>query len=251
MNRVEGKVAIITGAAGGLGAADARLLAAEGARVILTDVNPEGEAAAAAIPGALFIRHDVTSPEGWAEVIAFAKARHGRLDILVNNAGIVEFTSIEESSLESFRKVYAVSVEGTFLGCQTALPLLRDSGGGSIINMSSIAAIACYPLVCSYAAAKGAVRSLSRNIAGYCQDQGYNIRVNSILPGMIATDMTAKAAAELVRRGIDAAPADPDRAPKFGAPEDIANLVLYLASDESRLINGAELIVDDLKTVKQ
>ncbi len=251
MDRVKGKVAIITGAAGGLGAADARLLAAEGAKVILTDVNPAGEATAAGIPGAIFIHHDVTLPESWAEVIALAERHHGRLDILVNNAGIVDFTSIEESSLENFRKVYAVSVEGTFLGCQTALPLLRKSGGGSIINMSSIAAITCYQLVCSYAAAKGAVRSLSRNIAGYCQDQGYNIRVNSILPGMIATDMTVKAAAELARRGIDATPADPARAPKFGAPEDIANLVLYLASDESRLVNGTELVVDDLQTVKQ
>lgn len=250
MGRVSGKVAIVTGAARGLGAADARLLAKEGASVILTDISPGVMETAAQIEGAIGVVQDVTSPEGWAEVIALAETKFGRLDVLVNNAGIVDFTTIEESTLENFRKVYAISAEGTFLGCQAAIPLMRKSGGGSIINMSSVAALNAYPIVCSYAAAKGAVRSMSRNIAVYCQEQGYNIRVNAILPGIIASDMTAAAAEEVKRRGLDVPVADPAKAPKVGQPEDIANLVLYLASDESRMVNAAELVIDDAVTAK-
>ncbi|NNM58142.1 SDR family oxidoreductase [Acidocella sp.] len=250
MGRVSGKVAIVTGAARGLGAADARLLAKEGASVILTDISPGVMETAAGIEGAIGVVQDVSSPEGWAEVIALAETRFGRLDVLVNNAGIVDFTTIEESTLENFRRVYAISAEGTFLGCQAAIPLMRKSGGGSIINMSSVAALNAYPIVCSYAAAKGAVRSMSRNIAVYCQEQGYNIRVNAILPGIIASDMTAAAAEEVKRRGLEVPAADPAKAPKVGQPEDIANLVLYLASDESRMVNAAELVIDDAVTAK-
>jgi 3(or 17)beta-hydroxysteroid dehydrogenase len=250
MGRVSGKVAIVTGAAQGLGAADAALLAREGASVVLTDFNLAGEQVAAGIPGSIFVQHDVTKPEDWARVMTIVEQSFGRLDILVNNAGIVDFTTIEESTLENFRKVYAVSAEGTFLGCQAAIPLMKKSGGGSIINMASIASTVGYSLVASYAAAKGAVRSLSRNIAVHCQEQGYNIRCNVLLPGMIATPMTMAAGAEVERRGLAMPDVDPAKVPKFGVPDDIANLVLFLASDESRLINGAEILIDDAHTAK-
>ena len=139
--RVAGKVAIITGAARGLGEADARLLAREGAQVVITDVDVnQGEKTAKSIKGAIFLEQDVRNEARWAEVVAETVKRFGRLDVLVNNAGIVDFTSIADSSLERFRFINAVMVEGTFLGCQAAIPAMEKSGGGSIINVSSTAA---------------------------------------------------------------------------------------------------------------
>jgi 3(or 17)beta-hydroxysteroid dehydrogenase len=250
MGRVAGKVAIITGAATGLGAADAAMLAREGAQVILTDVNPIGEQTAAAIPGAIFIRHDVTRPEDWANVMETVQSRFGRLDVLVNNAGIVIFETIEECSLENFRKHYAVHVEGTFLGCQNAIRLMKANGGGSIINMASTTALVGYSLVPAYTAAKGAIRSLTRNVAVHCQEQGYNIRANVVFPGIIATAMMQASIDEVVKRGIPMPEGDPAKMPKPGAPDDIANLILYLASDESRLINAAEFVIDDASVAR-
>jgi len=250
MGRVQGKVAIITGAATGLGAADAAMLAREGARVILTDVNPAGEQTAAGIPGALFIHHDVTQEEDWARVMQRVEERFGRLDVLVNNAGIVQFKTIEECSLADFRKLYAVHVEGTFLGCQNGIRLMKKSGGGSIINMASTTALVGYSLVTAYTAAKGAIRALTRNVAVHCQEQGYNIRANVIFPGIIATQMMQASVDEVVRRGIAFPAADPATQPKPGVPDDIANLVLYLASDESRLINATEIVIDDASVAR-
>jgi 3(or 17)beta-hydroxysteroid dehydrogenase len=245
MGRVSGKVAIVTGAAGGLGAADAAMLAREGAQVIITDVNQAGEETAAGIPGALFIHHDVSSEEGWAHVMQVVEERYGRLDVLVNNAGIVDFKTIEECSLKDFRRLYAVHVEGTFLGCQNAIKLMKKSGGGSIINMCSTTALIGYSLVVAYASAKGAIRSMTRNVAVHCQEQGYNIRANAIFPGIIATQMMQASVDEVVRRGIAFPEGDPAKMPKAGVPDDIANLVLYLASDESRLVNATEIVIDD------
>jgi len=250
MGRVAGKVAIVTGAASGLGAADAAMLAREGASVVLTDFNPSGEDVAAKIPGAMFIRHNVTSEADWAHVMATVEEKYGRLDVLVNNAGFVKFATIEECTLEEFRRHYAVHTEGTFLGCQNGIKLMKKSGGGSIINMASTTALIGYSLVPAYAAAKGAIRSLTRTVAVHCQEQGYNIRANVLFPGIIATPMMQASIDEVIKRGIPMPEQDPNRNPKPGVPDDIANLVLFLASDESRLINAAEFVIDDASVAR-
>ncbi|MFQ5983137.1 MAG: SDR family NAD(P)-dependent oxidoreductase, partial [Woeseiaceae bacterium] len=194
MGRVDGKVALITGAASGLGSADAAILAREGATVVLTDVNEDaGEAAAESIReaggNATFMPLDVADEEQWQQVIASIRSEHGRLDVLVNNAGLVMMGTPEDCSLEAFRNQNAVMSEGVFLGCKHALPLMHESGGGSIINMSSIASHLGYPIYFAYSAAKGAVRSMSKALAVHCQMNGYKIRVNSLHPGAIDTPM--------------------------------------------------------------
>lgn len=199
MGRVEGKVVIVTGAASGLGACDARMLAREGAKVVLTDINEElGRQTAASIPGALFLRHDVRDEAQWQSVIAATLEHFGGLDVLVNNAGLVQFTSVEDTPLEQYRFINAVMSEGTFLGCKHAIPAMRKTGrGGSIINISSIAAIMGIGEIASYTAAKGAIRSLTRSVAIHCYNKGYGIRCNVILPGAHETPMTASAGVAL------------------------------------------------------
>jgi 3(or 17)beta-hydroxysteroid dehydrogenase len=251
MGRVDGKVALITGAASGLGCADAEVLAREGATVVLTDVNEEaGEAAAESIRGAggnaTFMPLDVSDEEQWQQVIGRVRSEHGRLDILVNNAGLVIMGNPEECSLETFRKQNAVMSEGVFLGCKHALPLMNESGGGSIINMSSIASHLGYPIYFAYSAAKGAVRAMSKAIAVHCQMNGYKIRVNSLHPGAIDTPMIDQTTSDL---GLDN---KEDLSPVvgLGQPEDVANIVLFLASDESRFINGTEILIDNALSIQ-
>ena len=166
MDRVEGKVVIVTGAASGLGRADAEHLAREGAKVVLTDINDEaGNALAAELTAsgadAMYLNHDVRDEDAWARVIDATRERHGRLDGLVNNAGVVVIAMPEQTTLEQFRFVNAVMNEGVFLGCKAALPLMRESGGGSIVNMSSVASHLGYPVFFAYSAAKGAVRAMT------------------------------------------------------------------------------------------
>jgi 3(or 17)beta-hydroxysteroid dehydrogenase len=251
MGRVDGKVALITGAASGLGRADAAVLAREGASVILTDVNEDaGEAAAESIRGAggnaTFMLLDVSDEEQWQQVIDRVRNEHGRLDVLVNNAGLVIMGSPEDCSLESFRKQNAVMSEGVFLGCKHALSLMNESGGGSIINMSSIASHLGYPIYFAYSAAKGAVRSMSKAIAIHCQMNGYKIRVNSLHPGAIDTPMVDQSASELgVENKKDLSPIV-----GLGQPEDVANVVLFLASDESRFVNGTEILIDNALSIQ-
>ncbi len=248
MGRVEGKVAIITGAASGLGAADARLLTREGARVVLTDINrADGEALARELEGALFIEHDVRDEEQWREVVRRTMEHYGRLDVLVNNAGLVKFSSIEDTPLEQYRFLNAVMSEGTFLGCKHAIPAMAESGGGSIINMASVAATKGISAIASYTAAKGAIRALTRSVAVHCQEQGYGIRCNVLLPGAHDTPMTASALADLpeTHAGLDQVQAHGQ-----GRPEDVANLVLFMASDESRQITGTEIVIDNGETMQ-
>ncbi|RJG03194.1 SDR family oxidoreductase [Noviherbaspirillum sedimenti] len=231
MKRVEGKVALITGAASGLGKAEAILLAREGAKVIVTDVNDEaGRKLAQEIDGA-FIHHDVRSEDDWRRAIAFAVERYGKLDVLVNNAGIVVIADIETTSLEQYRLIHAIHSEGTFLGCKHGIEAMKKQGG-SIINTASLSALRAYPPVVAYASAKGAIRSLSMTVAAHCQDKGYPIRSNVIFPGNIDTPLLEGA------MGMKPPPGT-------GQPEDVANAVLYLASDESRFITGAEFVIDN------
>lgn len=243
MNRVKGKVAIVTGAASGLGLADAEALHSEGASVVLTDINVEaGQAAADKLgEGAVFMQHDAGSEEDWQRVIDATVEKFGKLDILVNNAGVVSMATPEDATLKDFQFVNRIMNEGVFLGCKYGIKAMKQSGGGSIINMSSTASHLGYPLFFSYSAAKGAVRSMTKSVAVHCQTEGYGIRCNSIHAGAIETPMVQSA----FGRGPEDVPEGvlPLDAP--GAPSDVASLVVYLASDESRFMNGAELMLDN------
>jgi 3(or 17)beta-hydroxysteroid dehydrogenase len=248
MGRVDGKVALITGAASGLGAADARRLAAEGAKVVLTDMNAAlGRKTVADIPGALFLEHDVRDEARWAEVVAETMRSFGALHILVNNAGLVKFSHIEECSLDEFRLQTQVMLEGTFLGCKHAVPAIAASGGGAIINMSSVAATKGIGVIPAYSAAKGGIISLTRSVAVHCQEKGYGIRVNAIVPGAHDTPMTRQALADLPP---EEAGLEQIQAQGQGRPEDVANLVLFLASDEGRQITGTAITIDNGETMK-
>ncbi len=255
MPRMSGKIVLITGAASGLGKADAWLLAEEGATVILTDINDEGRALAAQISESTgqetrFFHHDVSDEGQWEEIMAAVVDEFGGLDVLVNNAGIAFIATPETTTLEQFRLANAVMSEGVFLGCRAAIGAMKLRGGGSIINMSSVASHLGYPVFFAYSAAKGAVRSMTKSIAVHCQMNGYDIRCNSIHPGSIDTPMVHSARAELGMEPPDPDKKDPGDPVGIGRPEDVANLVLYLASDESRFMNGAELMLDNALSIQ-
>ena len=261
MGRMDGKVAIVTGAAKGLGEADARLLAREGATVILTDVDEAGGARVAAEIGApsRFVRQDVRDEAGWEALIADVMAREGKLNVLVNNAGVVEAGNVENTTIENWRFVMAVSADGTFFGCKHAIPAMRATheaggGGGSIINMASVASLGGHHTVFSYVAAKGAVEALTRAVAVHCTQTHTPVRCNSIHPAGMDTPMVRSMGRKLAEAGMlpppppaDAPPAPPGTA--LGTADDIAYAVLYLASDESRFVNGQKLVVDNTLTV--
>ena len=249
--RVEGKVAIVTGAASGLGAADARLLSEEGATVIATDINvAAGEALAAQI-GAEFVAHDVTEEASWRSLISDVVARHGKLDVLVNNAGNAIIADIETTTTEQWRTTIAIHLDGMFFGSKYAIQAMKESGGGSIINMSSTAGLIGIPAYLAYAAAKGGIRSMTKSIAVHCREQKYGIRCNSIHPGAISTPMVHAALEGL--QGIKLMDQDDPEAMRLemgiGEPKDIAYMVLYLASDESKHVNGTEMVVDNGDTI--
>jgi 3(or 17)beta-hydroxysteroid dehydrogenase len=247
MGRVSGKVALITGGASGLGAADARMLAAEGAKVVITDVQADlGRQVAALLPDALFLEHDVRDEGQWCDVVAQTVSQFGKLDVLVNNAGLVRFADVEQCQLDDFRLQMQVMVEGCFLGCKTVLPHMTKGGGGSIINVASVAALKGLSTIPAYSAAKAGIIALTRSVAVHCQEQGYRIRVNAIAPGAHDTPMTQQALAQLPG---DSAGLDQVQAHGQGRPEDVANLVLFLASEESRQITGTHIVIDNGETV--
>jgi 3(or 17)beta-hydroxysteroid dehydrogenase len=252
MGRLDGKVAIVTGGSSGLGRADALALAREGARVVLTDVNEaEGRKVADEINGArrdsaLFLPQDVRDETRWQAVIGTTVETFGGLHVLVNNAGVVRIATPESCTLDDFRFQNAVMSEGVFLGCKHAIPAMKASGGGSIINMSSVASHLGYPVYFAYSAAKGAVRSMTKAIAVHCQMNKYNVRCNSIHAGAIDTQMVRDATKTL---GMDMSYWE-QTPTGLGKPEDVANLVVFLASDESRYVNGAELLLDNALIVQ-
>ena len=192
-------------------------------------------------PTAAFIRHDVSNEDQWRQVIEHVRKRYGRLDILVNNAGILVAGSIEETSLADWHKVMRVNADSVFLGCREGIALMKDSGG-SIINLSSIAALAGRDDYLAYSASKGAVAALSRSVAVMCRRRKYRIRCNTLHPDGVLTDMTRGGFPE----GIDPnrLTIDSDPMNRMCRPEDVAASVLFLASDEARAINGVELRVD-------
>jgi 3(or 17)beta-hydroxysteroid dehydrogenase len=250
MGRVTGKVAVITGAASGLGLASARLLSQEGATVIMADINEEaGQALAAEIDNAHFHLLDVTSDESWKALIASVEQTQGRIDVLVNNAGIVHLASIEDTTEDIWRNTHAVGTDGTFYGCQNVLPVMKAQGSGSIINMSSTAAIQGAPGVFAYAASKAAIRAMTKSVACLSTENGYGIRCNSVHPFNMATPML-DGVQETVRQVNPEAAAGMEQV-WVGEPEDVANMVLFLASEESKAVNGAAMVIDNTATITQ
>ncbi len=246
--RLENKVAIVTGGAMGLGAADAKLFANEGAKVVLTDVaEDEGQKLANEI-GATFMQQDVTDEERWKEVIAETIKLHGKLDILVNNAGIVEVGDPENQTTEEYRKTMAVHMDSTFFGCKYSIPVMAETGGGSIVNMCSIASVQGESYVAAYCAAKGAIEAYTRAVAVHCGLKKNGVRCNSIHPSGIATPMVASVPEKMDAK-FGASPNQDAPVSKTGEPMDIAYAALYLASDESKFMNGAQLRVDNAMSV--
>jgi len=248
MDRVKGKVAIVTGGAGGLGKAHSSLLAKEGAKVVVTDTNEaQGKKVVEEIKSqggeAIFIKHDVSSEKEWERVIRETLKRFGKLDILVNNAGVNVWKSIEDTSLEEWQWLMSINLNGVFLGTKYAMGAMKKSGGGSIINISSAAGIIGTLDTSAYHASKGGVRIFTKAAALECSKAGYdyNIRVNSIHPGVIKTAMVQGLLEdeEKMKNALSWHPIG-----HFGEPEDIAYGVLYLASDESKFVTGAELVID-------
>ncbi len=256
MNRVDGKVAIVTGAARGIGRADALLLVQEGARVVITDLDEAGgNALAASTPGIEFFKQDVRDEARWETLVKDTMERYGRLDILVNNAGVIHVGDPLTSDRDEWRHMFEVNVEGTMLGCKHAIPAMITSGGGSIINMSSIAAKSGLYFFTGYCASKGAIASYTKAVAVYCAQNRLNIRCNSIHPGGIDTPMNAGIEQEFSSRisGMRLPAQSPVAAdaPKmrYGEPNDIAYAVVYLASDESKFMSGSELYIENTSTI--
>ena len=253
MKRVSEKIALITGGGAGLGKAIAQRLIEEGAKVVITDIQDSVGRDTATVLGCDFLAQDVTNEKQWEEIIREVQKKHGALHILVNNAGVLgpmESTSPENTALSDWKKVHSVNVEGAFLGCRSAIPAMARSGGGSIINISSIAALVASPYATAYGASKAAVRHLTKSVAQHCAQTRSNIRCNSVHPGMVLTammDINLKATAEKKGISYEQALAD-DKAiipqGEFIQPEDIANAVLFLASHEARYITGTKMIVD-------
>ncbi|MNG88191.1 3-beta-hydroxysteroid dehydrogenase [compost metagenome] len=243
MGRVEGKVALVTGGAKGIGRASARLLVAEGAQVLISDIDEQAGALLADELGsaACFIRHDASSEVHWQQVMEVLGERYGRLDILVNNAGMLQVGNIEDTALQDWDRLMRVNAASVFLGCRAGIALMKGRGG-SIINVSSVAALAGRDDYLAYSASKGAVAALTRSVAAFCRRRRYRIRCNSLHPDGVFTDMTRGGFPE----GVDPArlTIDSDPMNRMCLPEDVAGSVVYLASDESRAVNGVELRID-------
>ncbi len=244
MGRLDGKVAIITGGARGMGEAECRLFAKEGAKVVVTDVlEEEGGAVARQIREdggeATFLAHDVTSESRWQEVIAAVVNTNGKIDVLVNNAGLGLLKTVDETRTDQWDRMMNVNAKGTFFGCKYIVPAMQKAGGGSIINISSMYGIVGAPAAAAYNAAKGAVKMLTKSCAvDYAK---YNIRVNSVHPGFILTPIFGHLAKDEEAMKLRLGTTLMERP---GRPEEVAYPVLFLASDESSFMTGSELVVD-------
>jgi NAD(P)-dependent dehydrogenase (short-subunit alcohol dehydrogenase family) len=252
--RVAGKVAIVTGGASGIGQSCALRLAEEGASVMVTDIQDEqGQATVAAIQDkggtAKFLHHDVTSESEWQDVVAATVANMGGLHVLVNNAGIAIGGSILTLELADWQRQQAINLDGVFLGVKHCILAMRDSGSGSIINMSSVAGLKGSASLAAYNATKGGVRLFTKGVALECAQNRWPVRVNSVHPGIINTPIWAKINPEVQEDGshiidVDARAAMVVPSGAFGSPFDVANGVLFLASDDSSYMTGTELVID-------
>lgn len=253
MSRLDNRVAIVTGAARGIGEAIARGFAREGAIVVLTDIDDDGGRSTAARIGgaATYARLDVRDESDWTRVIDSVLADHGRLDILVNNAGITGFEEPmgphdpEHASLESWHAVHATNLDGVFLGCKHAIRAMRRTGSGSIVNISSRSGLIGIPAAAAYASSKAAVRNHTKSVALYCAGLGLNIRCNSVHPAAILTPMWEAMLGDgddREQRAAEFVKDTPLR--RFGTPDEVASAVIYLASDESGYTTGSELVLD-------
>jgi 3(or 17)beta-hydroxysteroid dehydrogenase len=247
MGRVDGKIALITGGASGIGLATARLFLDEGAAVVLTDRDkPAAHAALSALaPRVKFQLLDVTHEDHWVAVTDAVVAEFGRIDILVNSAGVALLKDIEATTLDDWRALMAVNLDGTFLGCKHAIRVMKERGGGSIINMSSVAGLIGNGNLAAYSASKGGVRLLTKSVALHCARKGYNIRCNSVHPSFVETPMLRA----MIAAGRDPAKMEANytRAAPLGRlvqPIEVARTILFLASDESAFTTGTELVVD-------
>jgi 3(or 17)beta-hydroxysteroid dehydrogenase len=247
MGRVQDKVALVTGGASGIGLAAATLFAEEGAAVVIADRDEAaGRSAAAALaPRASFQRLDVTREDDWVAVTDAVMREYGRLDILVNSAGVVLFKDIEQTTLDEWRTLMAINLDGTFFGCKHAVRVMKGRGGGAIVNMSSVAGLIGAGNLAAYSASKGGVRLLTKSVALHCARKGYNIRCNSVHPSFADTPMlqgmiaSARNPEKLAANFATAAPLG-----RLAQPIEIARTILFLASDESAFTTGAELVVD-------
>jgi NAD(P)-dependent dehydrogenase (short-subunit alcohol dehydrogenase family) len=248
MMSVAGKVSLVTGAASGIGRAIAIRLAREGSVVLVTDINERGgEACAAEIRDgggdAVFQHHDVSSEAAWIEVATLVERRWGRLNVLVNNAGIAIFSPVVDLSFDDWRKTLAIDLDSVFLGTKYCLPILRRSGGGAIINISSVAGLKGQVNLPAYCAAKGGVRLFSKSVALECAAAKDGVRVNSVHPGIIDTpifnSVPGEPSVDLASRAAVVVPVG-----RAGKAEEVAAMVLYLASDEAQFVTGAEFVID-------
>jgi len=247
MGRLADKVAIVTGGASGIGKKTAEVFVREGAKVVISDINEEkGQATASELgENAHFMTHNVVKEEDWQRVIKATVEQFGKLDILINNAGLGLLKDIESVTFEEWRFVHSVTLDGVFLGCKYGIEAMKENGGGSIVNISSLAGLRGVPNMISYATAKGGVRMLSKSVALHCAQRGYNIRSNSVHPSFIDTPMVE----DMINRSPN-----PEKTKAFvnnvaplrrlGHAEEVAQMILYLASDESTFCTGGEFVID-------
>jgi NAD(P)-dependent dehydrogenase (short-subunit alcohol dehydrogenase family) len=243
------KTTLLTGAAGGLGRAQGRALLDAGVNLVMTDIDSDAlhRAQAELDPArerTIVLSHDVTSEGAWNDVIVSTLARFGRLDVLVNNAGISPFMSIEEASLQDWRRVMAVNSDSAFLGTKAAIGVMKSTGGGSIINIASISAKVTAPPVPAYSASKAAICMLSKSAALHCATQNYNIRINSVLPGPVATDMVVSFRNDPEHRAAYDRMIEGMPMHRLAEPNEIAKVVVFLALDAPSYMTGADIIVD-------
>lgn len=253
VSRLGGKVALVTGGASGIGKAIAQRLVIEGADVVISDIQADAGATTAAELRCNFQAHDVTNEAEWRYVVDVVMKRHGGMHILVNNAGILgpmDAASPEDTRLADWRKIFTINVESVFLGCRSAIPAIHASGGGSIINMSSVAGLFATPYGTAYGASKATVRQLTKSVAQHCVEKKLKIRCNSVHPGNVRTTLWDKQAEENARaRGMsfDAYLEERQAAIPMGdftQLEDVAAAVAFLASEDSRHVTGSKLVVD-------